>query len=671
MSNPRPMMKTTKGMRKWLSVRIVFAVALKLIGFLWIRSQWIGVNIQRIPLHCQRALSAPGSLAVCASQRSVASDTISSAMILCPIEFRWSSGVALCAGLTLALAGSAQVPSANLKQADADYRAGVAALAHNDLTTALADFEKVVRLAPSAEEGHSALGAVLVRLERTSEGIRELDKALAIKPGDRNAQTNLALAYQQSGQTAKALPLFLKLEAAARLERRPLAPSILAPYARALAAEGRIPEATAKMRDAAAGDPHNGELQDELGSLYAQHQDWSKAEQAFSAALDASPDLAMAHLHLGLTRKAEQQPGAMEELASAYRLAPKNALIALQYGQALADSGDDAQAIPILEQAIKVDPAFTTAGYQLGLALQRANKLDEAIPLLQKTAAAEPQNAEALINLGMALCQVQKAKDAVPILQRAVKLTPENPTAHQDLAAAFIQLNQIEEAVDQLRAALKLSPDAPQLHYNLGLAFKMRDDAAGAIPELEAAEKLNPSASEPPHVLGVLYMQVGRYADAARELNISLQLQPENGDGWATLGSVYSKLDQLPEAVSALREAIRQLPRQSDPHLTLAAVLVKQGQPAEAAEERRKAAELMRANMNRQRAEVATNAANSQMKNGNFDDAIVQFREALSFDANYAEAHLGLASALERQGKSAEAAEERRKAADHGKTTPK
>src|SRR3984885_3235191 len=163
-------------------------------------------------------------------------------------------------------------------------------------------------------------------------------------------------------------------------------------------------------------------------------------------------------------------------------------------------------------------------------------------------------------------------------------------------------------------------------------------------------------------------MQVGRYADAARELNISLKLQPENGDGWATLGSVYSKLDQLPEAVSALREAIRQLPRQSDPHLTLAAVLVKQGQPAEAAEERRKAAELMRANMNRQRAEVATNAANSQMKDGNFDDAIVQFREALSYDANYAEAHLGLASALERQGKSAEAAEERRKAADQGKT---
>jgi Flp pilus assembly protein TadD len=50
------------------------------------------------------------------------------------------------------------------------------------------------------------------------------------------------------------------------------------------------------------------------------------------------------------------------------------------------------------------------------------------------------------------------------------------------------------------------------------------------------------------------------------------------------------------------------------------------------------------------------------MKNGNFDDAIAQFREALSYDANYAEAHAGLANALMHQGKMDEAAAERKKA---------
>jgi predicted Zn-dependent protease len=158
-------------------------------------------------------------------------------------------------------------------------------------------------------------------------------------------------------------------------------------------------------------------------------------------------------------------------------------------------------------------------------------------------------------------------------------------------------------------------------------------------------------------------MQAGRYADAARELNASLKLQPANGDGWATLGSVDNKLDKPAEAETALKEAIRQLPEQPDPHLTLAAVLVKENRPAEATAERKLAAELMRTNMNRQRAEVASNSGNSLLKNGKLDEAIVDFRDAVSYDPNYAEAHAGLAQALEQQGKTVEAAAERRKAA--------
>jgi protein O-GlcNAc transferase len=44
------------------------------------------------------------------------------------------------------------------------------------------------------------------------------------------------------------------------------------------------------------------------------------------------------------------------------------------------------------------------------------------------------------------------------------------------------------------------------------------------------------------------------------------------------------------------------------------------------------------------------------------DDAIVEFRNSLSYDPNFAEAHLGLANALQQQGKSVEAASERQRA---------
>jgi protein O-GlcNAc transferase len=588
----------------------------------------------------------------------------------CYFRVLMAIGFLLAGFLPLKTNGQAQEPSPSLKQADADYRAGTAALLRNDLKAALADFQNVVRLAPAAEQGHSALGAVLVRLGRTNEGIGELERALAIQPSDSSAQLNLALAYEQSGQAAKALPLFQKLEAAAHTAKHALSPAVLASFARAFAATGQLQPAITKMKEAAVREPKNFESQDDLGSLYAKLQDWPNAKLAFSAALVIRPDSAIAHLHLGLSLQALAEPGSLDELAKAQELAPRNPLVALELGKALAAAGQDEQALPVLQQASALDPESTTAPYQTGLVLERLDRVQEAIPLLQRAAVANPENAEALTNLGMALCLAQKAKDAVPYLQRAVALDPANVTAYQDLAVADIQLSQLDDAIVQLRTALKLSPDTPQLHYNLGYALKLQDDAAGAIPELEVAEELNPDAPEAPYLLGVLYMQVGRYAEAERELSIALRLQPKNGDGWATLGSVYSKLDRLPEAVSALQEAIRQSPLQADPHLTLAAVLARQNQPDAATAERRKAADLMRTHMNSQRAEVSTHSGNSLLESGKVDEAIADYSEALSFDPNYIEAHEGLAKALERQGKTVEAASERQKASALRQTAP-
>jgi protein O-GlcNAc transferase len=557
-------------------------------------------------------------------------------------------------------ASSQEVPE-SLKQADAAYKSGQAALARRDLQAARVEFAKVVRLAPQAEQGHSALGAVLVSLGERAMGIRELERALAIQPGDGSAQMNLALAYEQSGAGAKALPLFAKAEAGARSAGKVLPPYALAAYARALS--GTQPEmAVAKMKAAIAGEASNAVLHDELGSLFAQRADWASAEPEFAEAVRLKPADAAAHWHLGLALKAQGKPGSLKELARAEELDPDNAGIGLEYGKALAGADRDPEAISLFQGLHQAHPESVEVEYELALALQRTGQVKAAIDLLEKVVAAEPKDADALANLGMALTQAQRAKDGVPRLQEAVRLAPELMVAHQDLAAAYIQLNQLDEAIAQLKIALALAPDSAQLHYNLGLAYKMQDEATKAIPELETAEKQNPQAPEPAYLLGVLYMQTGRYEEAARELSKSLKLHPENGDGWATLGSVYAKLEKLPAATEALREAIRQLPEQPDPHLTLAGVLVKEGQTAEAAAERKQAAELMRAKMNRQRAEVASNSAKSLLQSGKVEDSIAQYKEALSYDPGYAEAHRGLAAALDRQGNATEATAERQKA---------
>lgn len=571
-------------------------------------------------------------------------------------------GQAIAALLVSCMACAAQEPSSTLRQADADYRAGVAALSRNDLRAARQEFEQVVRLVPGIEQGHSALGAVLVRTGETSAGIRELEKALAIRADDASAEQNLAVALEQSGQPARALPWFAKLEATAEENSRPLPADLLAAYARALAATRQPAAARARMHEALKQAPRSAELWDELGAIEAQQQNWHEAEQEFTRAVQLNPDLAMAHLHLGVTLQAEQRAGALEEIRRADALAPRNPVITLELAQLLIARGNDREAIPLLRRALTLNPGSAAAADQLGMALQRTGQVNEAIPLLRKAAAVGRNNADVLSNLGMALCQAQRAKDAVPVLRKAVSLAPQNVVAHENLAAAYIQLSQFDDAIGQLRQALHLAADSAQLHYDLGLALKMKDDDADAIPEFEDAGKENPSASEPPYALGLLYLQAGRYSDAERELRTALRLQPLNGDGWATLGSIENHLGKLPQAVSALQEAIRQRPGQPAPYLTLAAVLVRQNQPEQARALRHKAADLMRTNMNRQRAEVSCNSGNDLLKQGRIADAVAAFRDALSFDPGNAQAHLGLANALQQQGKTAEAAAERQKA---------
>ena len=89
-------------------------------------------------------------------------------------------------GLTTAGGFAAQTPSSPGSQAtineeaQAAYRAGTAAATNNDFKTAEAEFEKVVRLVPQIEEGHSALGAVLIHLGKFPQAIRELETALKL-----------------------------------------------------------------------------------------------------------------------------------------------------------------------------------------------------------------------------------------------------------------------------------------------------------------------------------------------------------------------------------------------------------------------------------------------------------------------------------------------------------
>ncbi|HEY3988335.1 MAG TPA: tetratricopeptide repeat protein [Acidobacteriaceae bacterium] len=566
----------------------------------------------------------------------------------------------LCGTPILAQATNAGSAEANAKQASAAFRAGYAAANAGDLERARHSFAEVVRLEPKIPEGHAALGSVLLNLGRPQEAAAELKRGLALKPHDADMEMNLALAEVREGQSAEALPLLKGLAA----EGNALPPEVEIAYAQALTEAGQRPVALEHLRAAVAAVPESATLHDAMGSLLAQEQQWTAAQTEFARAVELDPKMVAARLHLATVLMRLNQPAeAAATLEAAHAEQPQDVGVLNELALSYTAQGSYDKALSLAEEAMRLAPESVTAAYQAALALQGLGREREAIPLFARVVEADPRNADALTNYALALVQQGHAKEAIPLYTRAVALTPENPVVHEDFGVAYLQQSDIDDAIREFETGLKLDNDSQQLHYNLGLAYKLKDDTAHAIPELEVAARLDPSSPDPAYTLGILYMQAGRFSDAEAQLRHTLELRPQNGDAWAVLGSVYKQDNKLAEAADTLRHAIALLPNQPGPHITLASVLADQGQKQEAAAERKQAAELTRVAVNRQRATFATNTGNMLLAKGQVADAIDRYQEAVASDPGYADAHTGLAAALARQGRTAEAAAERAKAA--------
>ena len=552
--------------------------------------------------------------------------------------------------------------------ADKAFHAGYSAVQGNDLGAAEADFAEVVRLSPEVAAGHAAYGSVLLSLGKLAQATHELEVAHAGDPEESSATLNLARAYEQSEHREKAMQLFETMAE----NPADLTPEEWYAYAQLLLAVDDLPNARTSMTAATAAYPRDALLQDTLGVVLAKQQDYSTAEQHFRQAAELDPAMAEPRLHLGTALLLEKQPSpAVAVLKTAAALRPEDPAIGLELGRALTADGQDPAAVETLQQALKLANASPSATaldikYALAVALQNTGRNQEALPLFQEAAAARPTDAAALTNLGLALVQVGKAKEALPYYDKALALQPRDWILQQDVGVAYLQQSDLNHAIEHFLTALTIDPQNAQLHYDLGLAYKLKDRLPEAIAAFTEAEAEDSSLADTPYTLGVLYMQTGRFADAQTELKKATVLKPQNGDAWSVLGSVDKSLSEPEQAIRDLQTAIQLQPGLPGNHITLAAIYAQQGRHDDAVAERKVAADLSRAAVNKQKSAFALDSGRTLLKQGHVDEAVKQIESALEADPNNVDAHLALADALATQGKAADAAIERQKAAVPG-----
>jgi choline-sulfatase len=180
-----------------------------------------------------------------------------------------------------------------------------------------------------------------------------------------------------------------------------------------------------------------------------------------------------------------------------------------------------------------------------------------------------------------------------------------------------------DRAIPLLEHVTVSEPAIQIAHLNLGLARARQRQWVKAVAPLKRAIELQPDSMIAHYEMGVVLYETGDLHTAASHFDIVAARMPKWADARYSLGSVYARIDRVTDAIGELRAALELEPRHFRASLLLGRIFTLQGQaPA----------------------------------------AIQYLQTATSVQPASAEAHQFLADALDKAGRSAEAAEERRKA---------
>jgi VWFA-related protein len=121
------------------------------------------------------------------------------------------------------------------------------------------------------------------------------------------------------------------------------------------------------------------------------------------------------------------------------------------------------------------------------------SKPAEAVKLLQQALRLDPELPALRYQLGLAFHAIGDEADAEAELREAVSRTPDSAAAHNYLGIVLFQMGDARAALEEFRAAAKLAPKDPNAHFNLGEALARTGDSNSAVEELRVAAGLAPS----------------------------------------------------------------------------------------------------------------------------------------------------------------------------------
>jgi len=207
------------------------------------------------------------------------------------------------------------------------------------------------------------------------------------------------------------------------------------------------------------------------GARAAERNDLPAAQEHFAQALHQAPDSTSLHARIGLAYMPRIGPDIVfPEPAQAARALPhlRRALeldgdqpfpVHLQAILAAVELDREAEARRLLTQATRIFHDDAVVLNNIGYALVDADKLTaDALPVLERAVALEPKSGIIIDSLGWAHYRLGNLRRAAGLLERASDLAPDNAEIEYHLGVVYAHLGRTEEANARFRRALEIDP---------------------------------------------------------------------------------------------------------------------------------------------------------------------------------------------------------------------
>ncbi len=154
-------------------------------------------------------------------------------------------------------------------------------------------------------------------------------------------------------------------------------------------------------------------------------------------------------------------------------------------GLALAQADRYEEALPRLQEAVRLKPDHARAWNNLGRTWQAVGKIDDAIASFERAASLQ-ENAQFSVNLSSALARAGRDDEAIEAALRAVHLDPDDAVAHNNLGILLARADRLDEAIVYFGRAVEIAREYPDAAENLRQARELLDAPSRARESVEA-----------------------------------------------------------------------------------------------------------------------------------------------------------------------------------------